>query len=74
MKIVINRCLGFKSILKHHQGRFLTVYVNGDRFNGKIVKAGIIMSRVRLACQSKDVSVFNWNIKRVHKDYEQFVG
>jgi hypothetical protein len=69
MFLFIKKILSSKKTLQNRGGRFLTVYLgNGKYKNGKVLKAGILRTKVQLS-QGGIVFVSNRNIDLVATDH-----
>lgn len=69
MFLFIKKILSSKKTLENRGGRFLTVYLgNGKYKNGKVLKAGILRTKVQLS-QGGIVFVSNRNIDLVATDH-----
>jgi len=66
---MIKFSIHFNQVFKNRGGRFLTVYKNNGKFNGKIIKTNPIWATMQEAKSGRKIKLLNFNIKFVVADH-----
>jgi hypothetical protein len=66
---MIKFSIHFNQVFKKRGGRFLTVYKNNGKFNGKIIKTNPIWATMQEAKSGRKIKLLNFNIKFVVADH-----
>lgn len=66
---MIKFSIHFNQVFKNRGGRFLTVYKNNGKFNGKIIKTNPIWATMQEAKSGRKIKLLNFNIRFVVADH-----
>lgn len=59
----------FNRVLKNRGGRFLTVYRQGDKLNGKVLSTNPFYAKIQRASDGQVFRVKNWSVRFVCADH-----